>query len=115
VTFHGNYEDAERERSLRGRLRLAVTWGHNKDHRPDFKQLLYILTDSGDGAVPVHLRTNHRNETRHPWAKKMAEALVVMDESANLLDIDAICSLVSRSTAFDCSYTTGQGFGVSIP
>jgi transposase len=34
ITFHGDYEDADRERTLRERLRLAVTWGHNKDHRP---------------------------------------------------------------------------------
>jgi transposase len=40
ITFHGDYEDADRERTLRGRLRLAVTWGHNKDHRPDLKPLL---------------------------------------------------------------------------
>jgi Domain of unknown function (DUF4277) len=40
VTCHGDYESADRERTLRGRLRLAVTWGHNKDHRPDLKQLL---------------------------------------------------------------------------
>jgi transposase len=53
ITFHGSYESAERERTLRGRLQLAVTWGHNKDHRPDLKQLLYILTVTGDGAVPV--------------------------------------------------------------
>jgi transposase len=52
VTFHGDYESAERERTLRGRLRLAITWGHNKDHRPDLKQLLHILTVTGDGAVP---------------------------------------------------------------
>jgi transposase len=63
VTFHGDYDDAERERSLRGRLRLAVTWGHNKDHRPDLKQLLYILTVSGDGAVPVHFRVESGNAT----------------------------------------------------
>jgi len=63
VTFHGDYEDAERERTLRGRLRLAVTWGHNKDHRPDLKQLLYILTVSGDGAVPVHFRVESGNAT----------------------------------------------------
>jgi transposase len=63
VTFHGDYENAERERSLRGRLRLAVTWGHNKDHRPDLKQLLYILTVSGDGAVPVHFRVESGNAT----------------------------------------------------
>src|SRR5262249_37590612 len=30
ITFLGDYESAERERTLRGRLRLAVTWGHNK-------------------------------------------------------------------------------------
>ena len=45
----------------------------------------------------------------------MAEALVVIDESANALDLDAICSVVSRSTPFGCSHTTWQGFGVSIP
>ena len=44
ITFHGDYRSALEERSLRGRLRLAITWGHNKDHRPDLKQLLYILT-----------------------------------------------------------------------
>src|SRR5204863_5900839 len=63
VTFHGDYENADRERTLRGRLRLAVTWGHNKDHRPDLKQLLYILTVSSDGAVPVHFRVESGNAT----------------------------------------------------
>jgi hypothetical protein len=32
----------------------AITWGHNKDHRPDLKQLLFTLTVSSDGAVPVY-------------------------------------------------------------
>jgi transposase len=63
ITFHGDYESAERERTLRGRLRLAVTWGHNKDHRPDLKQLLYILTVTGDGAVPVQFRVESGNAT----------------------------------------------------
>jgi transposase len=63
ITFHGGYESAERERTLRGRLRLAVTWGHNKDHRPDLKQLLYILTVTGDGAVPVQFRVESGNAT----------------------------------------------------
>jgi transposase len=61
ITFHGDYETAERERTLRGRLRLAVTWGHNKDHRPDLKQLLYILTVTGDGAIPVQFRVESGN------------------------------------------------------
>jgi transposase len=63
VTFHGDYDAAERERTLRGRLRLAVTWGHNKDHRPDLKQLLYILTVTRDGAVPVQFRVESGNAT----------------------------------------------------
>jgi transposase len=63
VTFHGDYESADRERTLRGRLRLAVTYGHNKDHRPDLKQLLYILTVSRDGAVPVQFRVESGNAT----------------------------------------------------
>jgi transposase len=63
VTLHGDYEAADRERSLRGKLRLAITHGHNKDHRPDLKQLLYILTVSRDGAVPVHFRVENGNAT----------------------------------------------------
>jgi transposase len=31
-----------------------ITLGFNKDHRPDLKQLLYSVTISNDGAVPVH-------------------------------------------------------------
>jgi transposase len=63
ITFHGDYESADRERTLRGRLRLAVTHGHNKDHRPDLKQLLYILTVARDGAVPVQFRVESGNAT----------------------------------------------------
>lgn len=63
ITFHGDYESADRERTLRGRPRLAVTHGHNKDHRPDLKQLLYILTVARDGAVPVQFRVESGNAT----------------------------------------------------
>jgi transposase len=63
ITLHGDYEAADQERTLRGRLRLAATWGHNKDHRPDLKQLLYILTVARDGAVPVQFRVQSGNTT----------------------------------------------------
>jgi transposase len=63
ITLHGDYEAADQERTLRGRLRAAVTWGHNKDHRPDLKQLLYILTVARDGAVPVQFRVQSGNAT----------------------------------------------------
>jgi transposase len=63
ITLHGDYEAADQERTLRGRLRAAVTWGHNKDHRPDLKQLLYILTVARDGAVPVQFRVQSGHAT----------------------------------------------------
>lgn len=63
VTFHGDYEDAAQESRIRGRKTLAITWGHNKDHRPDLKQLLYVLTVSRDGGVPIHFRVESGNTT----------------------------------------------------
>ena len=61
ITFHGNYSDAAEEDTRGGRRTLAITWGHNKDHRPDLKQLVYILTLSDDGGVPVHFRAANGN------------------------------------------------------
>jgi transposase len=63
ITFHGNYSDAAEEGTRSGRRTLAITWGHNKDHRPDLKQLVYILTLTDDGGVPVHFRAESGNTT----------------------------------------------------
>ena len=96
VTFHGDYENAERERTMRGRLRLAVTWGHNKDHRPDLKQLLYILTVSGDGAVPVHFRVESGNAT---------------DDRSHRETWDLLCKLTGRADFLyvaDCKLATAE-------
>jgi transposase len=40
-----------------------ITFGYSKDHRPDLKQLLYSITISADGAVPVHCKTYDGNTT----------------------------------------------------
>jgi transposase len=45
VTFSGEYQGATTE--------PRITHGHNKDHRPDLKQLLFGLNVTSDGAVPV--------------------------------------------------------------
>jgi transposase len=54
VTFSGEYAEqlpaGQTERPPR------ITFGYNKDHRPDLKQLLYSLTITADGAVPVHCK-----------------------------------------------------------
>lgn len=61
VSFFGAYAEAAEEKQRRDQRTLAITWGHNKDHRPDLKQLLYILTISSDGGVPVHFRAASGN------------------------------------------------------
>lgn len=44
-----------------GRQPEKITQGHNKDFRPDLKQLLFILTISADGAVPIAYRVADGN------------------------------------------------------
>jgi transposase len=60
-TFVGAYIAAAEEKRYLGRPTLAITFGHNKDHRPDLKQPLYILTVTEDGGVPVHFRVSSGN------------------------------------------------------
>lgn len=40
-----------------------ATYGHNKDHRPDLKQLVLGLTVTKDGAVPIHHNVYSGNQT----------------------------------------------------
>lgn len=60
VTFHGQYRDSV--------AAPRIVHGHNKDHRPDLKQLVFGLTVSADGAVPIHhqvLSGNRSDDTVH--------------------------------------------------
>lgn len=61
VSLHGNYASATDEQQLHGQKTPAITWGHSKDHRPDLKQLLYILTVTEDGGVPIYFQTESGN------------------------------------------------------
>ena len=61
VSFYGAYAAAEQAGTRDGRATHAVTWGFSKDHRPDLKQLLYILTVSDDGGVPVYFESASGN------------------------------------------------------
>ena len=55
LQFSGAYDTADgRERG--GIPTPAVKHGFSKDHRPDLKQLVWILTVSADGAVPIAVR-----------------------------------------------------------
>src|SRR3954451_23577372 len=61
VSFYGAYDAAGRESEQRGRPTHAITWGHSKARRPDLKQLLYILTVTSDGNVPVYFASASGN------------------------------------------------------
>ena len=94
VTFHGDYDSATQERTLRGQFRAAITWGHNKDHRPDLKQLLYILTITDDGGVPVHYRAANGNVT---------------DDRTHCATWDLLCQIAGRRDFLyvaDCKLVT---------
>lgn len=54
VTFSGDYA-GQPPAGCPGGLPY-ITFGYNKDHRPDLKQLLYSITITADGAVPVHCK-----------------------------------------------------------
>jgi transposase len=67
LTLSGDYREAA-GKEVRGKPTVLVTYGHNKDHRPDLKQLLFVLTVSADGAVPIHYRAmdgNTNDSTTH--------------------------------------------------
>jgi transposase len=96
VTFYGAYAAADREQERRGRETPAITFGHNKDHRPDLKQLLYVLTLSHDGAVPVHFRVCSGN---------------VVDDHTHRETWDLLCRLAGRPDFLyvaDCKLATTE-------
>ncbi len=70
VRFYGDYEDFEQPQQRRGKTTVAIRQGHSKDHRPDLKQLLYILTVTDDGGVPIYFTTDdgdkHDDQTHLP-------------------------------------------------
>jgi len=55
VTLTGAYPEADGY-TRGGKATAAIRHGHNKDFRPDLKQLLMILTVCADGAVPIAYR-----------------------------------------------------------
>lgn len=59
VRFCGQYRTSGR--SIRGRRAPWITFGYSKDHRPDLKQLLFVLTTTRDGGVPAHFRCEDGN------------------------------------------------------
>ena len=105
VSFFGAYREAEEEDQRRGRKTLAITYGHSKDHRPDLKQLLYILTITSDGGVPVHFRPASGNVTDDTTHRENWELLCQIAGRRDFLYV-ADCKL---ATIENMNYIAGKG------
>ena len=93
LTFSGQY----RERAPRqdGRRCLRIVHGNNKDHRCDLKQLVWSLTVSDDGAVPVHYNVydgNTNDDKTHVGIWNSLRKIVGSSEFIYVAD----CKLCSR-------------------
>ena len=96
VSFYGAYDQAEEERRVGGQQTLAITYGHSKDHRPDLKQLLFILTISNDGGVPIYFTSASGNTS---------------DDTTHRATWDLLCQLAGRSDFLyvaDCKLASSE-------
>jgi transposase len=73
VTLFGQYASSQAE--------PRVTHGHNKDHRPDLKQLVFGLNVTSDGAVPLLHHVFSGNRT---------------DDSVHVRNVDELRALLGR-------------------
>jgi len=80
IALHGDYHAAD-GRARGGKPTPAAMLGHSKDHRPDLKQLVLILTVSADGAVPLTHRVADGNTT---------------DEQTHIATWDGLVALTGR-------------------
>ena len=74
---------------------MAITFGHSKDHRPDLKQLLYILTVSDDGGVPLYFTTASGNVTDDTTHRETWDLLSELVGDPKFLYV-ADCKLATR-------------------
>jgi transposase len=106
ITFSGAYTQAT-GRKIRGRQAVNITYGLNKDHRPDLKQLLWILTVSADGSVPVHYRLCDGNTNDDPTHIQTWETLCKLTGRTDFLYV-ADCKLCTRANMDHISQGKGR-------
>jgi hypothetical protein len=95
ISFTGAYRSALGG-SRGGKPTPAVTFGHSKDHRPDLRQLVWILTVTADGAVPLAHRVasgNTTDDTTHIPTWEELAALVGRKDFLYVAD----CKLATRA------------------
>jgi transposase len=93
VTFTGQYPAANGT-AVRGRATHRITRGVNKDYRADLKQLLFVLTTTADGSVPIWAHVDHGNKSDDVTHIGTWETLRKLSGTANFLYV-ADCKLCS--------------------
>lgn len=93
VTVCGQYRRQCSSRN--GKTSISILHGHNKDYRPDLKQLLFTLTVSRDGAVPIHYKSYDGNITDDRTHIGTWEALRRIANKSDFIYV-ADCKLATR-------------------
>lgn len=93
IRLTGQYR-AARGRRIRGLRAPFITYGFSKDHRPDLKQLLFILTTSADGGLPVQFRCADGNASDSKTHIETWEAIRTIAGRSDFLYV-ADCKLCS--------------------
>ena len=96
-----------------GKAVPAVTFGHNKDHRPDLRQLVWVLTVSADGAVPVAYRVESGNTNDDVTHVPTWDELVALLGTADFLYVSD-CKLASADAMAHID-TNGGRFVTVLP
>jgi len=102
ITFSGEYRGSVRE--------PRITQGHNKDHRPDLKQLVFGVNVTSDGAVPLShgvFSGNRNDDTLHRDNFDGLRELLAKDDFIYVAD----CKLCSKENlahidSFDGKFVT---------
>jgi transposase len=113
VSFYGAYDEAGQESERQGRPTHAITWGHSKARRPDLKQLLYLLTVTSDGNVPVYFSSASGNTVDDGTHIGTWDLLYALIGHANFLYV-ADCKLASSENLSHIA-TRGGRFVTVLP
>jgi len=112
ISVHGVYRGATGA-PRGGKPTPVITFGHSKDHRPDLKQLVWILTVSADGAVPIAYRLAEGNTTDDPTHVPTWDGLVGMLGRADFLYVAD--SKLASTTAIGHIAASGGRFVTVLP
>jgi transposase len=104
VKFFGAYKDQYPKA-------IQLKRGHSKDHRPDLKQIVYSLSVTRDGAIPIHFKAYDGNRTDDTTHWEIWQTLRGLLQRSDFLYI-ADCKLCVTGTMKKIDHA--QGFFVTI-